>query len=132
MEKNSLVKMMYIYNIIVNSAFSLLLAATLMIPQLRETINWPGFDPLTASLVIPLFVVLAAFCADALEHPERGILILRIQLLYKPFAIGFILFFTISGDIHLFWGILICIGLAGYIAGNALALKQRSGDIVQE
>jgi len=75
-------------------------------------------------LVIPLFAVMAVFSALFLSKPASGILLLKIQIFYKPFAIALIIYFTIMQEIHILWAIIIIAGLLIYIIGNIWALYE--------
>jgi hypothetical protein len=119
-------KIMYWYNIVVTSGFSLVILLCALFPSLRTSFAWEGTDPVVVSLVVPLFFVIAFFCIRFLSHPAEGILLLRMQVFYKPLAILFLLYFMVTNKIHLFWGILIIAGLLVYIVGNAWAIPWKS------
>jgi hypothetical protein len=115
-------RLMYWYNIIVTGGFACIICSITFFPSLRNVLAWQGTDPIIASFVIPLFVIMSLFCIQFLKKPEEGILLLKIQVCYKPVAIVFILYFLCHQKIHPFWGILIITGLLLYIVGNMWAI----------
>ncbi len=125
-KKKFKLKLMYWYNILVTGGFALLIAVMFFIPNLRDLLAWKGADPIVVSLVVPLFIVMAVFSALSLSNPASGILLLKIQIFYKPFAITFIIYFTIVQKIHILWAIIIITGLLLYIIGNIWAIYEKN------
>lgn len=115
-------KLMYWYNILVTGGFTCIILLVTFFPGLRNLFAWQGTDPIIGSLVIPLFFVMAFFCIIFLSKPEQGILLLKIQVFYKPIAAILIGYYTLMKKIHPFWAIIIIIGLLGYIIGNTWAI----------
>jgi len=130
-KKEFKLKLMYWYNILVTGGFALLIAVMFFIQNLRDLLVWRGADPIVVSLVVPLFIVMAVFSALSLANPTSGILLLKIQIFYKPFAIAFIIYFAIVQKIHILWAIIIIAGLLLYIIGNIWAIygKNKNGNI---
>jgi hypothetical protein len=123
--RNRLLRLMYWYNIIVTGGFALVILAASLFRELRDAVFWNGFDPLVASLTVPLFIVIAVFCALSLKEPEKGTLILKMQVAYKPFAILLVLYFAVRNAIGLPWAIIAIAGLLVYLAGNIAALTRK-------
>ncbi|MFW6362294.1 MAG: hypothetical protein ACOC0D_00485 [Spirochaeta sp.] len=121
--ENPRLRIMYWYNIAVTGGFALVLAVMQFSPAVRNYFQWPGSDPVLTSLVVPLFVIMAITSAWSLSHPLDGILLLRMQIYYKPFAIALLLYFTATGSIHILWAALLTAGLLLYIIGNIWALR---------
>jgi hypothetical protein len=123
MDKNNIrLKLMYWYNIIVTGGFACIIVSVTFFPSLRNLFAWKGTDPVTVSLLIPLFFVIAIFSIRFLSKPGEGIILLKMQIFYKPVTILLILYYTLTNKIHLFWGILITAGLVVYIVGNFWAV----------
>jgi hypothetical protein len=113
---------MYLYNIVVAGGFSLIILAAALFPEINSAIFWNGFDPLTASLIVPLFAIIAVFSGLSLKDPEKGKIILWMQVFYKPAAIALIAYFVSRNLINPVWAAVTIAGLVVYIAGNLTAL----------
>lgn len=113
---------MHIYNITVAGGFALVILFAGLFPDFRRLISWNGFDPITVSLIVPLFLSMAFFSIISLGDPEKGKAILWMQVFYKPIAIALIAFFAVRGMIHPVWAAITITGLLVYIAGNLTAL----------
>lgn len=122
LNKNNLLKIMYLYNVIVTGGFGVLIAVMFFIPSLRNYFDWRGADPIVVSLVVPLFIVMAVFSAFALSKPNQSVLLLKMQIFYKPFAILLIIYLTIIKQINIIWSAIIISGLIIYIVGNVMAV----------
>lgn len=118
-------KCMYWYNIFITGNFALVIAFFFFYPEIRNLLAWNGADPITVSLIVPLFIVMAIFSALSLKNPASGILLLKIQIFYKPFAILFLVYFTLTNKIHIMWSVIIIIGLLIYIIGNIWAVYEK-------
>ena len=124
LKRSQRLTLMYWYNIVVTGGFALLIAIMVLFPGLRARLAWPEtVNPIVFSMVVPLFLVMAAFSVRALTYPERGTLLLQMQIAYKPFAIVLLLIFSAKGLIHPLWCTIIVIGLLIYIVGNLWALR---------
>jgi hypothetical protein len=119
--KNTLLRLMYWYNIVVTGGFALIIFVATLFPDFGRSILWKGFDPIVAGLCVPHFIVIAVFCARSLAEPEKGKTILLIQVWYKPFSIALVAYFTATGAVNPFWGWITIAGLVVYIAGNITA-----------
>jgi hypothetical protein len=117
-----LLRVMYWYNIVVAGGFSLIILAATLFPDINAAIFWNGFDPLAASLIVPLFAVIAVFSGLSLKNPEKGKIILWMQVFYKPVAIALIAYFAARNLINPAWAVVTIAGLVIYIAGNLTAL----------
>ncbi len=115
-------RLMYWYNIFVTGGFALVIAVLFFYSDLRNLLEWKGADPIVVSLVVPLFIVMAVFSALSLKNPDSGILLLKMQIFYKPFTIALIIYFTLIQKIHIIWAIIIIAGLLIYIIGNIWAI----------
>ena len=115
-------KCMYWYNIIVTGGFAFIITLMFFSPKLRNLLEWNGSDSIIVSLITPLYIVIAIFSALFLKNPASGIVLLKIQIFYKPFAILFLIYFTLMDKIHLAWTIIIITGLLLYIIGNIWAV----------
>lgn len=124
--KTILLKIMYWYNIIVSGGFGIVIFVMACSPRLREQLAWNGFDPIITSLAVPLFLIISVFSIRFLRNVREGIILLKMQIVYKPVAVGLIVFYMISGKIHLAWGLIIIAGLLFYIIGNILALPDKN------
>ncbi|MBN2436922.1 MAG: hypothetical protein JXK07_16805 [Spirochaetes bacterium] len=119
-------RLMYWYNIVVTGGFSIVIALMYFAPEIGFLVFWPGGgNPIVVSLVVPLFLFMAFFSALSLSKPESGILLLKMQVAYKPVAILFLVYFTINGLVNPIWCLIIILGLLIYIIGNIWALKSR-------
>ncbi|MBN1695868.1 MAG: hypothetical protein JW881_00020 [Spirochaetales bacterium] len=121
-------RLMYRYNIVVTGGFAVWIALMTFIPALRNCVLWNGFEPVTASLVVPLFIVMAAFSVRFLSRPREGILLLKIQVFYKPLAVGLVIYFTLQGMIHPLWSLIVTAGLLVYIIGNIWAIPWKGDE----
>jgi hypothetical protein len=117
-----LLRVMYVYNIAVAGGLSLIILAATLFPEINAAIFWNGFDPLTASLIVPLFAVIAVFSGLSLKDPEKGKIILWMQVFYKPVAIALIAYFAARNQVNPAWAAVTIAGLVIYIAGNLTAL----------
>lgn len=124
-DKRQMLRIMYWYNIVVTGCFSLVIGAATLFPEIGRSIFWNGFDPITASLAVPLFIVIAVFCALSLKDPERGKIILQMQVCYKPASIALVVYFAARHFINPVWAAVVIVGLIGYIAGNVAALRRK-------
>jgi hypothetical protein len=127
-------KIMYWYNVFITGGFALVILILALFPSLRILLAWQGSDPIVVSLVVPLFFVMAFFCIKFISKPEEGILLLKMQVFYKPIAILLILYYMLTNKIHLLWGIIIITGLLLYIIGNIWAVpwKDKNGKTANE
>ncbi|MBN2509338.1 MAG: hypothetical protein JXB03_03640 [Spirochaetales bacterium] len=124
MKRSERLVVMYWYNMVVTGGFALLIAAMYLFPDLAAVLQWPReVNPIVISMVVPLFAVMAVFAGMALSRPESAELLLKMQIAYKPFAIVFLLIFTVNGYIHPLWSAVIIAGLLLYIVGNIWALR---------
>lgn len=127
-KRESRLKLMYWYNIFITGGFSLVIAVLYFFPGLRNLLEWRGADPIVVSLIVPLFAVLAVFCALSLSNPDSGIILLKVQIFYKPFSILFFIYLTAIQKIHIVWALVIILGLLIYIAGNIWAVYGNNKD----
>ena len=125
-------RLMYWYNIFVTGGFAVVILLFTLSPFLRNIFHWQGTDPIVASLVIPLFFIISFYCVKFLSKPEEGILLLKMQVFYKPIATLFIIYYTLTNTIHLLWGILIIAGLLLYIIGNIWAIPWKDKNSVKD
>ena len=91
-------KFMYWFNIFITGGFALIILIFAFSPSLRNLLAWQGTDPIIVSLIVPLFFIIAIYCIRFLSKPKEGILLLKIQVFYKPLSIKIIMETIINVD----------------------------------